>query len=69
MSGDFSLRSGGREKSSKEGVSRRNRESWQVCFKNLHADKIFCFSKILLSLNIIGRINTLPCFDIGLCES
>ena len=30
ISGDFLLRSGDREKSSKSGVSRRNRESWQV---------------------------------------
>ena len=30
-SGDFWLRSGDREKSSKSGVSRPNRESWQVC--------------------------------------
>ena len=31
LSGDFLLKSGDREKSSKSGVSRRNREIWQVC--------------------------------------
>ena len=32
--GDFLLRSGDREKSSKSGVSRRNRESWQVWMRH-----------------------------------
>ena len=38
-------------------------------FKNLQADRIFCFSKTLLSLTIIGQFNLLPCLDIGRRES
>ena len=40
ISGDFLLRSGDREKSSKSGVSRRNRESWLVCAFQRISEKI-----------------------------
>ena len=34
-------------------------------FSDLQADMIFCFSKTLRSLTIIGQINLLLCLDIG----
>ena len=36
------------------------RMSWKV-FRDFHSDKIFWFSKTLIRLTIIGRINLLPC--------